>query len=214
MEKLQPLYDNLLVEVDWEWRNEITTKSGVVGVVWEDDRNRAIGAQRKGVVTNVPRGISQHHYLSLIQQKVEIGDTVYFHFNSVSEDTKVQLSVYDKPSYLVHLENVFAILRNGKIIMYADRVFCEPVFDDDIVTLEDGMKVKKSKSGIITQINVSHNMKRAILSHIGYPLKGRNKTEVEPGDKVYYEKDADFENEIEGKVYFCMIQDDILLKEV
>jgi co-chaperonin GroES (HSP10) len=208
MEVPQPIYDNLLVSVEYEWKGEVQGKNGIVGVRWETDIDRGIGAQTRACVVQVPRGIS-----SFLQpfEKIEIGDVVYFHFNSISEDSRVQLHPNDQPLYLIHLDNIFCIVRNGKILMYKDRVFCLPVFDEDIETLDNGMKVKKTKSGIITQINVGHNMKEATLSHIGAPLPGEPNLNLDPGTKVFYEKDADFENVIEGTTYFCMIQEDLLM---
>lgn len=215
MINIQPVFDSVLVEVDYEWRSEVKTKSGVIGVVFESDMDRSIGAQRKGRVVRVPRKVSpDHHYLGLVDTEVKEGDTIYFHFNAVTEDSRAQVSIHEKMYHVVHMESIFCIVRNGEIIMFGDRVLCEPVYDEDIVTLDDGMKVKKSASGIITEINVSHNMKRARLSHTGRGLKDRPPVNARPGEIIYYDVDADFENEIEGKIFFCMTAEDLLMKEL
>ena len=73
--------------------------------------------------------------------------------------------------------------------------------------------IKKSKSGIIMEMNVKHNPHKAILRHIGNPLRGHKKPDVAIGDLIYYEKDADFENTIEGREYLCMRQDNLLMIE-
>lgn len=214
MEKIsiQPIYDKVLVEVDAEWQTEHLTKSGVIGIAFENDINRLAGAIRKGRVIAIPRGISQHYFLSFVQDSPQIGDILYFHFNSILPDTKVDLNIYGKPYYLVHMEQIFAMVRNGEVIMYGGRVLAEPIYDNDVEDV-GGMKVRKTESGIISEINVTHNLKKARLTHIGNPLSNQVKTDVAPGDIIFYDKDADFENEVEGKTYFCMTQEDILMKE-
>lgn len=211
--KVQPVYDKVLVEVDSEWRGEQKGKYGVIGIVYENDIDRSVGAQRVGKVVAVPRAISNHYYLKLVNDTVMVGDTLYFHFNAILSDTKIELNIHDKPYYLVDMDQIFAIVRDGQIIMYGGRILTEPLFDEDIEDIGNLM-VRKTKSGIISEINVKHNLKKATLAHIGNSLKGHKKPDVSPGDLVYYDQDADFENEIEGKKYFCMMQDDILMKEI
>lgn len=211
--KIKPIYDRVLVDVDYEWKEEHRTESGVIGVCFQNDIDRSGGAQRKGRVVAVPRGISKNHFfLKDIQESVQVGDLLYFHFNSILPDNRVELNLEDKPYYLINMENIFCIIRNGEFIMYGGRILAEPVYDDDVEDV-GGMKVRKTKSGIISQINVKHNLKKAKLSHIGLPLKSQRPVNASPGDLIYYDTDADFENEIEGKVYFCMIQEDLLMKE-
>jgi co-chaperonin GroES (HSP10) len=210
---IQPVYDKVLVEVEAEWQTEHLTKSGVIGIAFENDIDRLGGAVRNGRVIAVPRGISAHYFLSFVQESPQIGDILYFHFNAILPDNKIDLNIYGKPYYLIHMENIFAMVRGGEVIMYGGRVLAEPIFDGDVEDL-GGLKVRKTKGGIISELNVGHNLKKATLTHIGNPLKNDTKTDVAPGDTIFYDKDADFENEIEGKKYFCMVQEDILMKEV
>jgi co-chaperonin GroES (HSP10) len=202
----------VLVEADFEWKAQHTTNSGIVGIHFENEIDRSIGAQRTGKVIALPLGISDHPFLKAIQEEVQVGDILYFHFNSIHPDSRVELDINEKPYYLVNMENIFCLVRNGEIIMYGGRVLAEPLYDADV---EDvlGMNIRKTNSGIISEINVGHNFKKARLAHIGKPLKGAEKLDARAGDIIYYAKDADFINVIEGKTYFCMIQEDILLVE-
>lgn len=213
---IQPLLDSILVEVESEWKGEILTKSGVVGIVFENDIERAVGAQRKGTIVAVPRGVSPtHHYLSQVKIDLKVGDTVYFHFNSITSGSRVDIAeFFNEKYYTVPVDQLFVVVRDGKIMPFGDRVLCEQIIEDDVVTLDDGMKVKMTKSGIITTINVGHDAKRATLVYMGSPLFGANPLDVVAGDIVVYDQDADFENEVEGKKYFCMIVDDLLMKEL
>jgi co-chaperonin GroES (HSP10) len=212
--KVQPIYDRVLVEVESEWKEEIRGKNGVIGIVFQDDIDRSVGAQRKGVLRVLPRAMSKnHHLLSRVKDQLQVGDTLYFHFNSVTEDSRFQPTLSDKPLYVIPMDNIFCAVRNGEIIMYGGRVLCEPVFDEDVVE-DGGIKVRKTKSGIISEINVGHNVKVARLAHIGNPLANDPQLDVSPGENVFYDVDSDFENEIEGKEFFCMIQEDLLMKKL
>lgn len=212
--KVQPVYDKILVEVESEWKSEVKTKSGIVGIVFENDVDRSVGAIRCGRIVAVPRAISKQHYiLKDVKEEVKVNDFAYFHFNAITTDSKVDIKIHGKPYYLVGLEDLFCIVRDGQIIMYASRVLAEPLYDEDLIDVGLWGKARKSSSGIITEIHVGHNHKKARLVHIGNPLNGHKELNVRPGDIIYYDKDADFENEVEGKKYFCMIQEDIQMKE-
>jgi co-chaperonin GroES (HSP10) len=210
--KVRPILDHVLVEVESEWKQEIQTKSGVIGVTFENEVERGMGAVRTGKVIATPRGFSKHHLISSIQERIEVGDTIYFHFNAIDAESRMELDVQQKPFYTIHYSSIFCFVRNGVITMVGSRVLAEPVFDDDVV-VEGGIRVKKTKTGIITEINVKHNIKKARLVNIGNPLRGQKLPDVGPGEIIYYAKDADFENEIEGKLYFIMYQEDLLMKE-
>lgn len=211
--KLRPIYDHVLVEVEAEYKEEIRTKSGIIGVNFENEIVRGLGAIRTGKVIATPRGFSKHYAVATIQERIEEGDTVYFHFNAVDAESRMETDVEKKPFYNIHYSSIFCYVRGGVITMVGSRVLAEPVYDDDVV-LEGGIRVKKSKSGIITEINVKHNVKKARLTHIGNPRRGEKLPDVGPGEIVYYAHDADFENEIEGKQYFVMFQEDLLMKEI
>ena len=210
---VQPIYDHVLVEVEAEWKKEVAGKNGIIGINFENEIERGPGAIRKGVVVAIPRGLSDHHALVGIQDNLEVGDTVYFHFNSIDEESRMEIDVLERPNYLVHLGSVFCFVRHNQIKMYGGRVLAEALYDDDVVD-EGGIKVKKTKSGIIAEINVTHNVKKARLAHIGNPLAHQPVLDVAPGEVIYYAKDADFENEIEGQKYFVFYQEDILMKEL
>lgn len=210
---VRPIYDHVLVETEAEWKQEIQGKNGIIGVTFENEIERGLGAIRTGKVLALPRGLSNSFNVKGIQETLQVGDTVYFHFNSIDAESRVDLDVREKPSYLVHIGSIFCAVRDGHITMVGGRVLAEAIYDDDVVD-DGGIKVKKTKSGIITEINVKHNVKKATLSHIGLPKRGEQTIDVAPGDVIYYAKDADFENEVEGKPFFVFYQEDILMKEV
>lgn len=208
MDYPQPIYDHILVKVEQEKKSVI--KHGELELIaagQEYNPDMRVFAITEGLCVNVPRGMSKGIPYEYIVPEVEIGDIVVLHFNSIDEDSKVETN--KGVFYLVPYEYVFAVIRDSEIVVIGGRVLCLPLYDDAVE--EDGMMVRKTGSGIITEINVKHDFKRAILSHIGTPLKGSKELPVKAGDMIWYPKDADFENEVQGKTYFCMTQEDILM---
>jgi co-chaperonin GroES (HSP10) len=144
---------------------------------------------------------------------VRVGDKVYFHYNALKEDNML-------PDYqglwVIDYDFIFCTVRDGQINMIGGRILAEPLFDDDIVEIEvDGFKqkAKLTQSGLVKELNPSHSLKKAKLASIGKPLIGEPAIPIQVGDVFYYIKNGDFRNEIEGKDYFVMYQEDVLAIE-
>lgn len=143
-----------------------------------------------------------------IVPEVEVGDKVYFHFNTIAPENSVTLpdgTVFYKLAY----QNVLCVVREGEIIPIGSNVFIEPEYEDGVIDLgTDGTKAKISPSGIITEVGVRPKALRGYVRHIGAALRGHVR-EVNPGDKIVYSKNSDWPVKVEGKTYFCMKQWDI-----
>jgi co-chaperonin GroES (HSP10) len=208
----QPVFDCLLVKVESEKITKIKGKElelELAGTDGSEDTSKA--AQTIGLVVSTPRRLYRG---SKIVPEVKEGDTVFMHFHAITEDSEVdlgELGLY----YLVPYELVFATVKDGKPDkMIGGRVLCMPVTDDaDAVLDDDGRLVKKTKSGIIYEINIKPSTKWAKLAHIGTPLTGAPNCSVNPNDSVIYAVDADFEVTICDVKFFCMIQEDLLMYE-
>lgn len=204
----QPVYNNLLVRVE---KNRVDTinseKLSLILAGTEGSEDTSRGAQTVGYVASVPRVMFNGN---TIVPELKVGDKIFMHYSSIDDASLVELP--DGDYYLVPYDYVFAVLKYGKVEkMIGARVFCLPVTDEDDVVSEDGMLVKKTSSGIIYEINVEHNTKVARIAHIGTPLDGAPVLPVKAGDLVIYDKDADFENDVEGTTYFSMVQEDLLM---
>jgi co-chaperonin GroES (HSP10) len=205
----KPVFNHLLVRVKSEKANRVklgALELEIAGIDYNTDASAY--AQTMGEVLSVPRAMSKGIPYEYIEPEVQIGDEVVLHYNAITEDAEVEYN--NEKFYMVPYEYIFCAFRNGQMIMIGGRVLCEAVYEEGAVE-EDGMMVKKSESGIITDINVKHDLKKAFLSQIGTPLKGAPALPVVAGDEVWYPKDADFENTINGKKYFCMVQEDLLM---
>lgn len=202
-----PEYDCLLVRVESETREKIGGLYIPQGRFVTNVDGPPVQAQTVGYVVATP----QHLYeCSHIVPEVEVGDKVHVHFNAINGDSAMTVKHGDTTLYLIPYSMIFCAVRNGKIIMIGGRVLCEAIYESDEV--KDGKRVATTKrKGII--IPNKHSLFKARLSHIGTPCVGDPTLPCKSGDVVYYEVDSDFENEIEGKKYFVMRQENLIAYE-
>lgn len=209
---MQPINDYILVKVESE-----LVETNEKGIYMPDGflpNGIPKTKQTKGVVVALPRGLYE---CSDIFPEIEAGDTVYFHYNSIGPESRMLVEYSAPLTYSIPYSMIFCAVRNGQIIPIGGRVLCEKHYDADVVWEEvngHSIPVRMNKIGIITEMNVKHSPHKAILKFIGNPLRGQQKKDVQPGDMVYYEKDADFENTIEGREYLVMTQENLIAKEI
>lgn len=98
-----------------------------------------------------------------------------------------------------------------KIIPLAGHVLIEPAWEDGVEDLGDGKRGKISSSGLVTELHDKPKYLEGIVRHIPTPMHGEC-VEVVPGDRIIYEKNSDWEVEIEGKKYYVMRYWDIMGK--
>lgn len=213
---MQPLYDNLLVKVASETNDKMKVGSLELfipqGRFLTNQDGAPVQAQTKGVVVQIPLGLYECAH---IMPEAKVGDTVYFHYNSISKDSLAISGYGEDIVYRIPYSMIFCVVREGCIIPIGSRVFCEPYYDKDVKEIEhEGVTMKvREKNGIIIETNASHDLTKAKLAHIGSPNVGAKKLACSSGDIVWYEKDADFPNEIEGKKLFVMKQEDLIMYE-
>jgi co-chaperonin GroES (HSP10) len=208
---IQPVYNNLLVSVESELVE--TIKRGTLELKLADHdllEGRLYNTQKVGTVVATPRAMYKE---STVVPEVKVGDKVFLHYNAIEEETRYELPD-GTTVYLVPYEYIFVVLNDdtgNPEKMIGGRVLCEPVYDDDLEFDNELGHVRRSASGIILETNVKHNVKVARVSCIGTPLTGNRSLPVLPGDLIVYPENADFENVINDRTYFCMTQEDLLL---
>jgi co-chaperonin GroES (HSP10) len=146
--------------------------------------------------------------------EVLIGDTAYFHFHSLDDES----FLYKEEGWLyftVQYQQIFCAARNGIIVPIAGYILVEPFFGDDIeeftipevatvlLPVAKTVRGKRSASNLITEITDAPRFLEGVVSHASdtIPFVDFN---VKPGDRVIYSIDSDFENEIEGRNYYVM----------
>lgn len=227
----------VIVQLDEEeTHNKKTGFKGVNGMdieldtSWDPQRH----VKLKGTVIQLPRRLvhspmmqetdgrpsyhSEHKYnykyFDDIVQEVQLGDIVYFHFNSVTEKNYM-----GDRMYRIHYASILVVVRKGKIIPIGSYTLVIP----DMETwptilkptyypfLDRNQKPKKRPKSEWLQVKLFPTAKalRGFVAHVGKPLKG-DKCEIKNGDMIIYRNNADWTVTIEGKDYYVMRQRHIL----
>tara|TARA_R110000772_G_scaffold33142_4_gene80797 strand:- start:294 stop:959 length:666 start_codon:yes stop_codon:yes gene_type:complete len=162
-----------------------------------------------------------------IQDKLQDGDVIYFKYIVADEENMHEEEIWEstesfgmtvkqkvKRNYLrVPMNDIFCYVRDGEIIPYGGHVLAKSIFDDDIEEIEvEGKMIpaKLSKSGLVTDLDVSFRENLSKIIHIGLPLDGGEELELSPGEVVVMEKMSHHKYTIEDVEYFVFHQDDIL----
>jgi len=168
----------------------------------------------------------EYRHICDIEQEVKVSDRVYYHFNTITmkncvkiEGTHTNRVWYYKVSY----DQIICAVRDGQIIPIASYVLCDPdmeSWEDIFVPTKSGLKDKHGKDilkpkdqWIQKKVKPEHKFLTAFVRHVGKPLKGDN-LEFEVGQKIWYRRNADWMNKIEGRDYFVIRQRHITGKEV
>lgn len=165
---------------------------------------------RKTKVAEVVQVPTEMHGWNKTVPEISVGDKVYLHHNALEEYNMIPDS---KGLWVIEYDEVLCAVRDGNIIPINGRILAEPIFDDDILEIDymgSKRKVKMTESGLVKELDPSYNLAKARLSYIGTPQIGETKVPINAGEVFYYIVNADYKNEIEGKEYFVMFQDDII----
>jgi co-chaperonin GroES (HSP10) len=168
-----------------------------------------------GEVVSIPGKLSKDHFsIGVIEPTVRVGDLVYFHYGVLSYDNSVELDgqVY----YRLDYDAIFCYLRLGKLEMVGSWVFAKPIYGDDVELIDLGsgstQMVQMSTSGFVVSTSPSPIENRAIIKHIGSSNTGELDLGVGINQEVWISSYCNFENEIQGEVYWTFRQRDILAK--
>lgn len=168
----------------------------------------------------------EYRHLSDVEKEVQIGDRIYFHFNTITMKNCVKIEgVHPNRTwyYKVSYEQVSCAVRDGKIIPISSYVLCDPdmeSWDDILRPTYSSMKDENGKPLLLpkdkwiqTKVKPGHKFLTAFVRYVGTPFKG-DTCEIEVDQKVWYRRNADWINKIEGRDYFVIRQRHITGKEV
>ena len=187
---------------------------------------RPVSQEHRGTPAYSEESPFEYKFISDVSRDIEVGDRIYFHFNTICEKNFVKVegthpnrTWYYKVSY----EQVLCAVRAGKIIPIASYVLCDPDFEswDDIllpvrsdIKGPDGQYLMKPKDQWIqTKTKPEYKYLTAFVRYVGKPFNG-DQCEIEVGQKVWYRRNADWMNKVEGRDYFAIRQRHIVGKEV
>ncbi len=215
----------LVIDPSFDPQKHIRTYGEVVSLPLHLTK-RPIMQEHQGTPAPTDGSPFEYRYLSDVKQELQVGDRIYFHFNTITmrncvkeEGTHPNRTWYFKVSY----DQIICAVRDGNIIPIASYALVLPDYEtwDDILhptytNLKDaeGKFIPKPKDQWI-QIKVKPEY-HFLTAHVKYVGSGlaNDKVEIEAGQKVWYRRNADWINMIEGVEYFAIRQRHIIGKEV
>lgn len=148
---------------------------------------------------------------------VEPGDTIYFHYLSLSKNNYLCQSDDGLDVYMIGYEQIFCRVRKGIIKMLNGFIAVTPFWDDgyedvefpavsvtgDLTGETRKLRVKQSKGGIIYDINETPLFRTGTLE-MKSDAPDKKDYIVDVGDRIIYTDFSEFKNTIEGKEYYIM----------
>lgn len=215
----------IVIDPSFDPQKHVRTYGEVVSVPLYLSK-RPIMQEHRGTPAPTDGSPFDYRFLCDVKMEVQVGDRIYFHFNTVSmrnlvkeEGKHPHKTWYFKVSY----DQIICVVRDGQIIPIASYALVLPEYEtwDDILhptytNLKDanGQFIPKPKDQWIQiKVKPEYHFLTAFVKYVGAPL-GKDTCEIEPGQKIWYRKNADWINVIEGVEYFAVRQRHIIGKEV
>lgn len=154
--------------------------------------------------------------------EVQVGDKIYVPWTAIHDKRNLVADTPDKKSFIfrVPYELIYCVVREGKVIPIGAHVLVDPLFEEMESILRptyyqfngpDGRPAVRPKSEWVqTKVITRHQDRTGVIAHIGLPLKGE-RCALEVGMKVLYKPKLQNLLDIEGKKYFILRQNQILL---
>lgn len=164
-----------------------------------------------GEVVSIPKSISDDRtHKGFSTKDIQVGDTAIFSFSIVYDwyqNThmgdplyKNLISIQGKEFWMADITKIYAVIRNGEIIMINGYVMAEP-FQKDLIFTQ--AKSKKDKG-----------VKSSKIMHIGNPKEGNKKIQAKQGDTIYYSPNHPIPYQINDKPFIILQQHQVLGREV
>lgn len=200
------LSNNIIVSV--EEALDSTVEYGSLKLDIDPYYNPTHFARIYGIVEAVPQGKVYSDDGKEIEPLVQVGDKVYFHYLTTSEEANCVWGNYYRVPYFW----IFCISRNDKIIPVGGWTLCERIIEEELTEIEvDGVKMYVvEENGLIKTVATKPSIKYAKLAFIGAPPSEEPELNVSAGDIVILADNSNFTNKIEGKDYYTVQQKYIL----
>lgn len=206
---MRPTRNYVLVKVENRWNETIEAPNGMKFYRQMHSAQKEHDIKICAEVIGVPDDSPCIGEAKGVKKEIKVGDLVYFRYTSLMDDSSVKSESGEEITYSsnrvtddifrVKYSDVFCSVRDGEIIPIGGWCLIEPEVED--------MKVKSDLiipfSAKVKSENVGY------LRHIGSPLEDEPDMRWMKGKKVYFRNISSFENKVEGKTYYCMVQKDI-----
>jgi co-chaperonin GroES (HSP10) len=145
-----------------------------------------------------------------IPQDVQVGDKIYFHFNTLVPENKIKLKD-GRNLYKLNYTNALCVVRSSEIIGVSGHVLIEPVYEDGTIDLGNNIKGKVNEFNLVTDLHTKAKYLEGIVRHVCKPLHG-DELDLHPGERIFFVENSDWEVKIEDKIFYCMKYWDIIAK--
>lgn len=199
--------NTVIVEVGKTLEDTVTFGSMTLHI--DPEFNPTHNARIYGRVVAVPEGRTWDDEGKTIHEKVEVGDLIYFHYLTTSDETNCVFGNFFKVPYYW----IFCVVRNGNILPVGGWTLCEPMVEKEYSTVEVGGKIMEatlSSSGLVTSVFKTPSVDIARLAYIGKAVGDEDECYAPQGSTVILAKNSNFINKIEGKDYYTVKQQYIL----
>jgi len=181
---LQSPQNNIIVKVTTKYIKNFTKIMRMAAIQNNTSIEPADFVQIVGEVVSVPQSIcNKREYQGFSTKDIQVGDTAIFSYLVIFDfclTTPTEEPVYKnriwykgEEFFLCDIRHLFATIRDTKIRMQNGYVMVEEM-------------EKPSKIHLPQHIKKNLNAATAIVSHIGKNLEGKDRIEVEVGDRVYF----------------------------
>jgi co-chaperonin GroES (HSP10) len=140
-------------------------------------------------IPNKINTINRDRERNIFNEKISVGDIVFFHHYAAHEDNLISYNGIDY--YFQNYEDLYAVIRNDKIIPLEDWIFVRPLeeTDDDI-----------SIGGLLIKPNKDIHVRNGQIAYINdYYSKQIN---VNEGDNIVFEHNSNYPIEINGEMLY------------
>lgn len=179
----------VVVEVEKDYQDTIELDSGVT--LYQDvTYNPTEHVTIEGRVVAAPIGkYVKRMDGKWIKNEIKVGDYIWFNYLTVDPTNLVEGT---KQCYMLDLEQVFCYMRGGTLTATSNHTLVEPYKN-------------KSKIGNILVPGVAkYSQNQGTVRYVSDPLKNFEKSELEPGDLVWFHERYAFKNNINGDDYYVM----------
>lgn len=193
--------DYVFFTIEKEYATTLTTSSGFTLdlAMGGQPGNELHHVSECGIVKHLPKKLSYPKGAAI---DLQVGDKIYFHFHTVSEENRVRATENEEEKlYMVHYGEIYCRVRDGKIQTLSEYVLCDPMYE--------GEKDLLTKNGIFKKRFTSTSLCSATIHHL--PLKG-NVDGLKKGDEILFSSYSDIPIRVEGRDYFRMRLSDIMAR--
>lgn len=204
--------NNVIVQVDQKWVGHFTDILRASQINPANQLNPADLVNIVGTVVTVPQSISKRaDYKGFTMEDIRVGDTAIFRYDVIYSFLKMpegcdpvyknQIFYRGQSYWAVDIHKLFAVIRNGRIIMVNGYCMIEDMSVPSALILPQHMK-RLMQAG------------QAVLTQIGKNLSHLSTLPIEPGDMVFYDPRVVQNYEIKGKKFGIISQRHIFGKKV